>query len=73
MDAPCGRVQRSLRILSADHYDSGSFRKNRLYWKRFEAAERRLLYPLWELRLQPAPKLNDAEAGLAFEFLQDLP
>lgn len=47
--------------------------KNRLYWKRLEAAKRRLLYSLWELRLQPTPKQNDPGTGLAFEFLQDLP
>jgi hypothetical protein len=47
--------------------------QNRLYWKRLEAAKRRLLYSLWELKLQPTAKLDDPEAGLAFEFLQDLP
>ena len=50
-----------------------SSEKNRLYWKRLEAAKRRLLYTLWDLHLQPAPKLNDADAGLAFEFLEDTP
>jgi len=50
-----------------------SSEKNRVYWKRLEAAKRRLLYTLWELRLQPAPKLDDADAGLAFEFLEDTP
>ena len=50
-----------------------SSEKNRLYWKRLEAAKRRLLYTLWALHLQPAPKLDDADAGLAFEFLEDTP
>jgi hypothetical protein len=50
-----------------------SSEKNRLYWKRLEAAKRRLLYSLWELQLQPRSKLNDAKAGLAFEFLEDRP
>lgn len=47
--------------------------RNRLYWKRLEAAKRRLLYTLWELHLQPTPKSNDPEGGLAFEFLEDTP
>lgn len=50
-----------------------SSEKNRLYWKRLEAAKRRLLYTLWALKLQPTPKLNDTDAGLAFEFLEDTP
>jgi hypothetical protein len=50
-----------------------SSEKNRLYWKRLEAAKRRLLYSLWDLRLQPTPKINDPDAGLAFEFLEDTP
>lgn len=50
-----------------------SSEKNRLYWKRLEAAKRRLLYSLWDLHLQPTPKVNDPEAGLAFEFLEDMP
>jgi hypothetical protein len=47
--------------------------QNRVYWKRLEAAKRRLLYSLWELKLQPTPKVDDPDKGLAFEFLQDLP
>ncbi|HYD95340.1 MAG TPA: putative zinc-binding peptidase [Noviherbaspirillum sp.] len=47
--------------------------KNRLFWKRLETAKRRLLYTLWELQLQPAPKADDPDAGLAFEFLEDTP
>lgn len=47
--------------------------QNRLYWRRLESAKRRLLYTLWELHLQPVSKLKDPKAGLAFEFLQDLP
>lgn len=47
--------------------------KNRVYWQRLEAAKRRLLYTLWELRLQPTPKIDDPATGLAFEFLEDMP
>jgi hypothetical protein len=47
--------------------------QNRLYWRRLEAAKRRLLYSLFELRLEPVSKRKSPEAGLAFEFLQDLP
>lgn len=50
-----------------------STEKNRVYWKRLEAAKRRLLYTLWELRLQPQSKRDDAVSGLAFEFLEDMP
>lgn len=47
--------------------------RNHVYWKRLEAAKRRLLYSLWELQLQPTPKADDPEEGLAFEFLEDTP
>lgn len=47
--------------------------KNLLYWKRLEAAKRRLLFSLWELNLQPTPKLVDDDTGMAFEFLEDTP
>lgn len=47
--------------------------KNRLLWARLEAAKRRLLYTLWDLGIQPTPKVNDPDAGLAFEFLEDVP
>ena len=47
--------------------------KNRLYWQRLEAAKRRLLHSLWTLHIQPSPKLNDPDAGLAFEFLEEMP
>ncbi len=47
--------------------------QNRLYWQRLETAKRRLLYTLWELHLQPSPKWDDPQEGLAFEFLQDMP
>jgi hypothetical protein len=50
-----------------------SSEKNRLFWKRLEAAKRRLLYTLWDLKLQPIPKWDDPEKGLAFEFLEDTP
>jgi hypothetical protein len=47
--------------------------KNLLYWKRLETAKRRLLYSLWDLHLQPTPKSDDPDTGLAFEFLEDMP
>ncbi|MDB5842524.1 MAG: hypothetical protein JWQ23_4476 [Herminiimonas sp.] len=47
--------------------------KNRLYWGRLEAAKRRLLYSLWEIKLQPTSKFKAPDTGLAFEFLQDMP
>lgn len=50
-----------------------STEKNRIYWQRLEAAKRRLLQSLWTLHIQPSPKLNDPDAGLAFEFLEDMP
>ncbi|MCP1572358.1 hypothetical protein J2S30_000737 [Herbaspirillum rubrisubalbicans] len=46
---------------------------NRVLWSRLETAKRRLLHSLWTLRLQPVPKMEDEETGLAFEFLQDQP
>ncbi len=50
-----------------------SNKKNILYWKRLETAKRRLLFSLWELHLQPTPKLVDGDTGMAFEFLEDTP
>ncbi len=50
-----------------------SSEKNRVYWKRLEAAKRRLLFSLWEMALQPSPQLADDDGGLAFEFLEDMP
>jgi hypothetical protein len=50
-----------------------SSEKNRIYWQRLEAAKRRLLHSLWTLKIQPSPKLNDPDAGLAFEFLEEMP
>jgi hypothetical protein len=50
-----------------------SSQKNRLYWHRLENAKRRLLYTLWDLHLQPTPKVYDPQTGLAFEFLEDMP
>jgi hypothetical protein len=50
-----------------------SSEKNRIYWQRLEAAKRRLLHSLWTLQIQPSPKLNDPDAGLAFEFLEEMP
>jgi hypothetical protein len=46
---------------------------NRMYWQRLESAKRRLLHSLWELGLQPSSKQEDADSGLAFEFLEDMP
>ncbi|OWY30569.1 zinc-binding metallopeptidase family protein [Herbaspirillum robiniae] len=46
---------------------------NRVLWSRLETAKRRLLHSLWIMGLQPVPKAEDEEAGLAFEFLQDMP
>jgi hypothetical protein len=45
--------------------------QNRVYWQRLEAAKRRLLYTLWDLRLQPQPKQEAPDKGLAFEFLEN--
>lgn len=47
--------------------------QNRLYWRRLEAAKRRLLYSLMDLKLTPVSKHKSPQDGLAFEFLQDLP
>jgi hypothetical protein len=47
--------------------------QNRMYWRRLEAAKRRLLYSLSELGIEPIPKADDADTGLAFEFLEDAP
>jgi hypothetical protein len=47
--------------------------KNRVFWKRLEAAKRRLLYTLRDLKIHPVPKSADPEHGLAFEFLEDTP
>ena len=47
--------------------------QNRLYWRRLEAAKRRLLYSLMELKIAPVSKHKSPQTGLAFEFLQDLP
>lgn len=43
---------------------------NRLYWSRLEAAKRRFLYSLYQLKIQPRPKQSaDDHQGLAFKFL----
>ena len=47
--------------------------RNRVLWGRLETAKRRLLHSMWTLQLQPVPKVDDQETGLAFEFLQDMP
>jgi hypothetical protein len=45
----------------------------RATWYRLEAAKRRLVYTLMELRLPIVNKTDDPEAGLACEFLAALP
>ncbi|NEX59591.1 zinc-binding metallopeptidase family protein [Noviherbaspirillum galbum] len=47
--------------------------QNKLFWQRLEAAKRRLLYTLWDLKLRPPSKAMDPDGGLAFEFLEDMP
>ena len=47
--------------------------RNRLYWRRMEAAKRRLLYTLWHLELRPVSKARDRLRGIAFQFLEDRP
>lgn len=47
--------------------------QNRVLWSRLETAKRRLLHSLWTLRLQPVPKVEEDDVGLAFEFLEDMP
>ncbi|XID75091.1 putative zinc-binding metallopeptidase [Alkanindiges sp. WGS2144] len=43
---------------------------NKLYWSRLEAAKRRFLYSLYQLKIPPQPKRNSTDTeGLAFEFL----
>jgi len=47
--------------------------KNRQAWAEVEGAKRRLLYTLQALRLAVMNKHEDADAGLAFRFLQGTP
>lgn len=47
--------------------------QNRVLWRRIEEAKRRLLYTLYRLRLPVVGHEDDAEHGLAFEFLADAP
>lgn len=42
-------------------------------WTEIESAKRRLLYTLFALKLAPASKLDDPDAGLAFRFLRSTP
>ena len=44
---------------------------NRTAWFRLEMAKRRLMYSLLGLRLPAATKVEAADSGLAFEFLED--
>jgi hypothetical protein len=44
---------------------------HRDYWRKIEAAKRRLVYTLNELNLPVFSKLHDPERGLAFAFLSD--
>lgn len=45
--------------------------KTKEAWYNLEIAKRRLLYTLMALKLPVSPKSEDAETGLAFEFLAD--
>ncbi|HSN72355.1 MAG TPA: putative zinc-binding metallopeptidase [Steroidobacteraceae bacterium] len=47
--------------------------QNRLYWKRIEAAKRRLVYSLLRLGLPIIDRQQDPAHGLAFNFLADQP
>jgi hypothetical protein len=46
---------------------------NKEAWYRMETAKRRLVYSLLGLGLPVEPKTSEADAGLAFEFLADVP
>ncbi|MEQ8786617.1 MAG: putative zinc-binding peptidase [Pirellulaceae bacterium] len=46
---------------------------NQKAWSKIETAKRRLLYSLDRLGCWPRSKVEDAERGLAFEFLSDAP
>lgn len=46
---------------------------NRLYWRRIEAAKRRLIYSLLRLGLPIVDRAADPESGLSFAFLADAP
>jgi hypothetical protein len=61
----CGscRLNRVIPDLSSE--------RNRVAWFRLEVAKRRLLYTLLGLWLPIEPKAAGADAGLAFEFLED--
>lgn len=48
-----------------------SVAENKQAWFLLEAAKRRLVYTLLQLKLPLANKTEDAESGLAFEFLAD--
>jgi hypothetical protein len=45
--------------------------ENLVLWRRLEAAKHRLVYGLLRLRLPVVSKFEDAERGLAFDFLSD--
>ena len=45
--------------------------QNRIYWQRLETAKRRLVYSLLSLGLPLLNKQDNAEQGLAFDFLAD--
>ena len=46
---------------------------NRTAWFRLELAKRRMMYTLLGLRLPVLKKVDDADSGLAFQFLEDSP
>ncbi len=45
---------------------------HRTLWRKMELAKRRLIYTLLRLGLPVVPKIEDAERGLAFDFLADI-
>lgn len=63
-------------ILSVDPHYPGPFQAPKLYLLAKTGsceATPFVLYTLWSLNLTPTPKTVDAQAGLSFEFLEDIP
>lgn len=50
-----------------------SIPENRVAWGRLEAAKRRLVYQLAQLKLPLVSQVDDPDTGMAFEFLADPP
>ncbi len=60
----CKACQLTVTIPDLSEHD------HKLYWSRIEAAKRRFLYLLYQLKIAPQPKrYPDDHEGLAFEFL----